>query len=71
MFSLKILYVICRKVPLALNFKILAVETSFFISISELLYPHKTICMPNPPPVSLDDAFLHFKYVVVFVSVRF
>ena len=55
MFTLKKKHIICRKVHLTLNFKILPACNIFFISISELLYQHKIICMTAAQPVSLND----------------
>ena len=66
MFPLKISHAICIKLLLTLNFKILSDETFVFISINELVYPHKITCMNAAPPVSPDDVILRFISLCLF-----
>ena len=66
MFPLKISHDTCIELILTLNIKILSVEIFVFISINELLHPHKIICMSAAPPVSHNDVILRCISVCLF-----
>ena len=57
MYPLKIAYVMCIKMPLTFNFRILSGPIFFFIFISDLLFPHKITCIPAAPPITLYESF--------------
>ena len=66
MYPLIIAYGICIKVPWTLNLKIMSVQMFLFIFISVLLSPHKIICLPAAPPISLYDVISRFRLLCLF-----